>query len=107
VPHFIVIRESGAAWDSSRPMREQDGWEDHAAFMDGLADEGFVLPGGPLGEDRRFLHVVEAQSEAHIHARLDADPWTPLGLLRTASVEPWRILLGERRLGGGYPGESG
>jgi hypothetical protein len=33
---------------SSRPLREQQRWDEHAAFMDGLADDGFVLWAGGL-----------------------------------------------------------
>jgi len=39
-------------------MRAQERWEDHAAFMDGLADDGFIVLGGPLGDGTTFLHVV-------------------------------------------------
>ena len=37
-------------WDHSRARREQAGWSEHAAFMDALAEEGFVVLGGPIGE---------------------------------------------------------
>jgi hypothetical protein len=33
--------------------------------------------------------------EEAVHARLEDDPWTPMGLLRIAKIEPWQILLGE------------
>ena len=74
-------------------MREQERWGDHAAFMDGLADDGFIVLGGPLGDGSSFLHVVDAASEQEIGARFAADPWTPLELLRILSIEPWEILL--------------
>jgi hypothetical protein len=35
-------------------MREQDDWDAHAGFMDGLVDDGFVLLGGPVGDGMRF-----------------------------------------------------
>ena len=95
--HYIVIRERGAAWDASRPMREQDGWDAHARFMDALAAEGFIVLGGPLGDGSRFLHVVRAAGEDEIRARLEDDPWTPPGLLRLGRVERWQILLGDER----------
>ena len=63
--------------------------------MEALVDDGFVLLGGPVGDGVRTLLVVEAANEEAIHERLAADPWTPTGLLRVASVEPWEILLGE------------
>jgi uncharacterized protein YciI len=97
MPYFVVIRERGAAWDWSVPMRRQAEWDSHAAFMDDLAADGFIVAGGPLGgEDdaRRGLHVVDAPEKSVIEARMAADPWTPMDLLRTVSIEPWTVLLG-------------
>jgi hypothetical protein len=93
VTYFVVVREPGPAWDWSRRMREQDGWDGHAAFMDGLAAEGFVALGGPVGDGSRFMHVVAAPGEAEIRSRLAEDPWERSGQVLTASVEPWKILL--------------
>lgn len=87
---------NGPGWDPTRGRREQDRWGEHAEFMDGLVDEGFVVMGGPVGDGARVLLVIDAPDEAAIEARLAADPWEPLELLRTASVEEWDVLL-ERR----------
>jgi len=92
--YFAVFREPGAAWDPSRPMRQQNRWDAHAAFMDALADEGFVVLGGPLGDESQFLLIINADGEAAIEARLAEDPWAPMRLLRIARIEPWQILLG-------------
>jgi uncharacterized protein YciI len=89
---FVVLRDRGPAWDWSRDMRAQDGWDEHAAIMEGLAEEGFILLGGVL-EDGRAMHVVEAESEAGVRARFDADPWAA-EMLNVASVTQWDILLG-------------
>ncbi len=81
-------------------MRRQAEWEAHAQFMDALADAEFILAGGPLGgEDdaRRVLHVVSARDKAAVEAKLAEDPWTAMGLLETASIEPWNVLLGSVR----------
>jgi uncharacterized protein YciI len=80
-------------------MREQAGWDDHARFMDGLADEGFIVLGGPLADGRDTLHIVEAESEEAIRARLAEDPWAPNGMLTPVSIEGWTILLDGRRAG--------
>jgi hypothetical protein len=48
--YYLVERAKGPAWDHSRERREQAGWDEHAAFMDALADEGFVVLGGPIGD---------------------------------------------------------
>lgn len=96
--YYAVLRERGENWDAKRPMRQQEQWEEHAAFMDALAEEGFIVLGGPLGEgEKLFLHIMAAESEHAIEARLANDPWTPVQLLRTASVERWEILLGSRQ----------
>jgi uncharacterized protein YciI len=94
VRYLIVIRERGPSWVSSLAMREQEGWQEHGAFMNALAEQGFVRLGGPLGEgEQRFLLVVDADSERAVRERLAEDPWTALGLLTVASVTPWEILL--------------
>lgn len=97
MPYFVVVRERGPGWDWSIPMRRQAKWDAHAAFMDALASEGFILAGGPLGgEDdaRRVLHVVAANDASAVLSRMEEDPWTAMGLLKTVSVEPWTVLVG-------------
>lgn len=91
--HYVVTRAPGPDWDTARPMREQDGWDGHAAFMDALAADGFIVLGGPLGDGTRFLHVVAAASPEEIEARFAADPWTAAHRLRLVSIEPWEVLL--------------
>jgi hypothetical protein len=61
--------------------------------MEGLAEEGFVFLGGPLGAGY-VMHVVVADSPDQIRERLAADPWEPLGLLQNIWIERWHILLG-------------
>lgn len=98
--YFAVVREFGSAWDRERPMREQEGWHAHAAFMDGLADEGFIVIGGPLGDEERAMHVVRAADEQEVERRFAEDPWGE-DMLRLASVKPWTILLGSLEPSGG------
>lgn len=79
-------------------MRQQDGWDGHAAFMDTLAGEGFIVLGGPIGKGLQFLFLVKADGESAIESRLAEDPWVPAGMLRIVRIEPWEILLGRSRL---------
>jgi uncharacterized protein YciI len=94
VPYFAVIRERGPAWDVSRELEQQERWDEHAAFMDGLADEAFIVVGGPLGDATETLLIVEADGEEAIRRRFEPDPWTGMELLRVKRVEPWHIRLG-------------
>jgi hypothetical protein len=92
--YFLVELACGPEWDHSRGRREQDGWDEHAAFMDGLAEDGFVVMGGPTGteEDDNTFHVVDAPDEAAIRARLAEDPWAER-LLTVHSIRPWTVWL--------------
>jgi hypothetical protein len=91
----VVVHRSGPEWDPSRPLDEQSGWTDHASFMNGLVDEGFIVLGGPLGDEHRVVHVVEADSEDAVWATLARDPWSETHL-QVAAVEPWTIRLDGR-----------
>jgi hypothetical protein len=39
---FAVRLRRGGPWDWSRDLREQDGRDKHAQFMDALVDDGFT-----------------------------------------------------------------
>jgi hypothetical protein len=95
VPTYAVTNEHGPGWDASRGLREQDRWDEHAAFMDRLVGEGFILLGGPVDDGAWILLVIVAESENAVRERLAEDPWVPMGLLRIVAVEPWQVLLGE------------
>ena len=99
--YFAVIREAGPAW-AAGGIFEQPAVNDHAAFMNALADDAFVLFGGPLaGSEQgrvRVLLVVDSDSKAEIHRRLADDPWALTNQLRIVSIEPWKILVGAERL---------
>jgi uncharacterized protein YciI len=90
--YFLVERAKGPAWDHSRRRREQAGWDAHAAFMDALAEEGFVVLAGPIGEGDgdNALMVVDADSEAEVRDRFAEDPWGE-DMLATESVRPWSV----------------
>jgi uncharacterized protein len=92
--YFLVKRAHGRAWDPTRPRRQQEGWDEHAAFMDGLVDQGVIVLGGPVGEgdgDSALL-VVDAGSEADVRSWLAADPWGE-DMLATESIERWSVFL--------------
>ncbi len=96
MPTFAVTMEHGPRWDASRAIRAQDGFPEHAAFMDTLVDDGFVILGGPLDGGRTALLAIEAADEAQIRALLAADPWAPMRLLTVGSVRRWDLWLDSR-----------
>ena len=76
----VVLHRSGPRWDPSQPLEEQSDWPAHASFMDGLVDAGFIVLGGPLADEHRVVHAVEAESgrcpgpAASSPVRTDPDP---------------------------------
>ena len=95
VMFFVVLRRSGPAWDSSRPLEEQSGWSGHAAYMDALVDTGFVVLGGPLADEDRVMLVVEAASEDAVRSTLARDPWSETHLV-IDTIDRWTIRLDGR-----------
>ena len=92
----VVVTRSGPDWDPAKPLEEQSGWDEHAAFMDGLVEDGVIVLGGPLADELRVVHAVEAESEDAVRATLARDPWSGSHLVVEA-VEPWTIRLDARR----------
>jgi uncharacterized protein len=99
MPTYLTVRRTrGPAWNPAVPMRSQPQWAEHAAFMNRLAGDGFIVLGGPLGSGElrageEVLLVVDSTSEEAVRARFAADPWTASGLLVITRVEPWTVLL--------------
>ena len=93
-PIFLVTRSRGPAWVDTQPLETQDGWTAHAAFMDGLVDNGFVLLGGPIVGTRDVCLGVRANDAAEIEAQPTQDPWRHQGLLVDVSIQLWTIRLG-------------
>jgi hypothetical protein len=91
---FVVTRTHGPRWDNSRPLEEQEDWQTHAAFMNGLHEDGFVLLGGPLDGTPDVLLIVRCGGIDEIKSRLADDAWSRNDLLRITQVVPWRLRLG-------------
>jgi uncharacterized protein len=95
---FAVSREAGPAWIDGKGAFDQPGVGDHAAFMNGLAEEGLIRFAGPLAGSVagriRVLVIAEAADEAEILERLAKDPWEQEQRVTTTSVEPWMLMVG-------------
>jgi hypothetical protein len=91
---FFILRTRGANWNRDCALEEQQGWAEHADFMNGLAREGFIVLGGPLEGTPNVLLLAMAQSEEDVRERLAADNWAQQDLLRVERVAPWDVKLG-------------
>ena len=59
-----------------------------------LANEGFVILGGPLEGTSDVLLVVRATTPDEVRSRLAEDPWAAKDLLRVTRVARWTLRLG-------------
>ncbi len=90
---FAVTLERGGPWDWSCGLREQDGFDEHAEFMDALVDDRFILLGGPLEGEREVFHIIDAPSADAVRERLASDNWHRNGMLTVGSIRSWTVLL--------------
>lgn len=91
----VVLHRSGPRHDHTKPLEEQSQWNEHATFMDELVRDGFIVLGGPLFDEHRVVHAVEAASEDDVRVTLARDPWSGTHLV-VAAIEPWTIRLDSR-----------
>ena len=96
VATFLCRLGHGPAWDDTRDIREKDGRDNHAEFMDSLVADRFIVVGGPVGRGDFTAHLVEAADEQEIRDRLAEDPWAIDAHLTVESVEPWSLWLDGR-----------
>jgi uncharacterized protein YciI len=92
---LVVLTRDGPQWAPSRPLEEQADWLAHAAFMDELVEAGVIVLGGPLGDEHRVVHAIEAKSVDAVRATLAGDPWSETHL-RLDTIDPWTIRLDGR-----------
>ena len=93
---FVVLSTAGANRDLSKGSREQQFWDEHEVFIDNLVDEGFIMMGGPLVDDGGAMLIVHAESEAHVRATVERDPWYAHEILRLVSIKRWDIFIDKR-----------
>jgi uncharacterized protein YciI len=84
---FVVISSAGPKRDLSKGTRQQPLWDEHAAFIDQLVAEGFVLMGGPLVDEDGAMLIVNADEENEVREKLKNDPLD----------EAWRSQTGEHQ----------
>lgn len=93
---YIVLSRAGANRKLSLGSREQPYWNEHAAFIDALVDEHFILLGGPLTDEGGAMIVVLAESVEAVREKLNDDPWYRHGILSLERIVRWEIFVDQR-----------
>jgi uncharacterized protein YciI len=93
---WVVNRAAGTGWDAARKVTEQEDWPAHAALMDAMHADGFVLLAGPISGTPSFeaMMVVRAETEGEVRERFAPDPWVVKDISRIVRVVRWHVRLG-------------
>lgn len=91
--YFMLISKAGRNRDMSKGTRQQPFWDQHAEFIDGLTDAGFITLGGPLEDEGGAVLVVRAASEADVRQKMQDDPWYREAILELVSIKRWTIFI--------------
>ena len=98
---FLAVSSAGPNSDSSKGTREQPFWDEHAAFIDQLVEDDFILMGGPLVDEGGMPHgallVLNAKDENEVREKLKNDPWFEHGILKLESIKRWQIFIDTRK----------
>jgi len=94
---FVVISSAGPKREHSKGTREQPLWDEHAAFIDQLVADGFILMGGPFPDEAGAMLIVNADDENEVREKLKSDPWMEQGILKLESVKRWEIFIDARK----------
>jgi uncharacterized protein YciI len=90
---FAVTIRRGKSWDKNKPMSQQEEWKEHAEFMNNLAENDFIILGGPFKTSEDVLLIVRADNEEDIRNILAEDIWHKLNILEIADIQEWKILI--------------
>jgi uncharacterized protein YciI len=66
----------------------------HRDYIRSLVAEGRVLAAGPYADQKGALLVYEVADEAELGELLEADPYTPAGVVTETRVREWETVTG-------------
>lgn len=91
----VIVRwRPGPTWTSGA-VDEQPGWDEHAAFIDGLIERGIFVMGGPLGDHAGSLSLLENVTEDEARELVLEDPFVANGVFELQEVRAWNIFVDE------------
>ena len=86
----------GSAWNSNKPVRQQELWEEHAAFMDAMFEAGVIILAGPFADESGSMIIMYSESAEAARSVFLGDPWSQHNILAPRDVKEWTIFLDSR-----------
>jgi uncharacterized protein YciI len=91
----VIVRwRAGPAWTEGG-VDEQDGWDEHAAFIDDLIERGVFVMGGPFADNSGSFSILENVSEADARELVLQDPLVANGVFELDDVRAWNVFVDE------------
>lgn len=89
---LVVTFDAGPTW-AHGPVREQPGWDVHAAFVDDLVERGTIVMGGPFADDSGSMLLIEGLDVAGAERLLAADPFIRNGVFALDRIRTWDVFV--------------
>ncbi len=83
---FVILFEK-----SGTPEEFQAVVPEHVVYLDQLHEEGVLIAGGPFGDGKGGMLLIDVEDEAAAHKVACADPFVVRGVERY-SVHSWEVL---------------
>ena len=91
----VVVRwRAGPAWTTGTP-EDQDGWDEHAEFIDGLIERGIFVMGGPFADDSGSMSLLENVGEDEARELVLRDPFVANGVFVLEDLCAWNVWVDE------------
>ena len=95
IPRVIVRWRAGPTWTSG-PPEEQPGWDEHAAFIDGLIGRGVFVMGGPWRDNSGSLTMWEGVNAEEVQRLVQDDPFVRNGVFVLEDARDWIVYVDTR-----------
>jgi uncharacterized protein len=93
-PRVIVRFHAGPTWTTGG-VREQPGWDAHAAYVDALVERGTIVLGGPYADESGSMSVWEGVDEAEAARLVAQDPFIHNGVFVVDRILGWDVFVDE------------
>jgi hypothetical protein len=106
---YVVISSAGPNRDSSKGTCEQPFWDEHAAFIDRLVADGFILMGGHFVDEGGSLSIFNVEDEKRTSREIEGRSMVNARRSQTGKHQalanlywPEEVTSGARQLAGGH-----
>jgi uncharacterized protein YciI len=91
----VIVRwRAGPTWTSG-PPEDQQGWDEHATFIDDLIERGIFVMGGPFADSSGSFTILENVDEQQARELVLNDPFVANGVFVLDDVREWLVYVDE------------